>query len=235
MTGPRVVSPLFTGKRVEVWFDPTRDPAKNVAREEELFRMAEGRGISQLARLWANDECLVKGRSKSPKHGWFREQLAEEMGIPVVERLSGGGVVYHDGGNLNWSFYLRGSGVIVSPRTLFEGAAAYVLGALRKMGARAEFSAPNRIDVDGKKVSGLAARTSPKGILVHGTLLVSSDLAKLNSLCIPPPGCPPVSNLTEWVPGADHQSVARSLVEFLVESGFEVTTRGAPFAPAKDD
>lgn len=234
MTASKIV-PFLPGKKVGVWFDLTRDPLGNIAREDELFRMAEAGLLSQLVRLWVNSECLVRGRIKSPRHGWFRERVAEEMGVPVIERSSGGGVVYHDEGNLNWSFYLTGSGRIVPPKVLFEGAAAYMLGALGKLGVRAEFAAPNRIDVFGRKVSGMAARTSPKGILVHGTLLVSSDLAKLNRVCIPPPGCPPVSNLSEWVPEVDHQAVARCLEGFLVESGLEVSpSRSAQYVPSQN-
>lgn len=220
---PGASPPILRKKDVEFWVDDTRDPATNIAREEELFRLAEEGRISQLVRLWVNTECLVRGRARNPRHGWYREELADEMGVSVIERSSGGGVVFHDSGNLNWSFYVAGSGAISSPRAIFEGGSAYVLGALGRLGLRGEFAPPNRIDVVGRKVSGMAARVSPKGTLVHGTLLVSADLAKLNRLCVPPPGCPPVSNLMDWVPGVDIQTVVKAFEDFLSESGLGVS------------
>lgn len=220
---PKASPPILRKKDVGFWVDDVRDPAMNIAREEELFRLAEEGRISQLVRLWVNSECLVRGRARSPRHGWYREGLAEEMGVSVIERSSGGGVVFHDAGNLNWSFYVAGSGAISSPRAIFEGGSTYVVGALAKLGLKAEFAPPNRIDVAGRKVSGMAARVSAKGTLVHGTLLVSADLVKLDRLCVPPPGCPPVSNLADFAPGVDVQVVAKAFEEFLSESGLDVS------------
>ena len=183
---------------VLVYFDRNRDPSLNLAREDALFQSVERRETPELVRFWVNSECLVRGRAKTAGYGWYRETLAEEMNIKVVERATGGGVVYHDGGNLNWSFFLHNSGALLSPTKMFEHASGYMVRALASLGVRAEFASPNRIDVRGRKVSGMAARATPRTRLVHGTLLLDSDLERLNLLCIPPYGFPPVANIGEW-------------------------------------
>ena len=146
------------------------------------------------------------------------------MGVRVIERATGGGVVYHDEGNLNWSFFLSYSGRLLSPTKMFEQTSEHIVRALANLDVHAEFSPPNRIDVQGRKVSGMAARSTPRAHLVHGTLLLRADLEKLNRLCIPPPGCPPVANLGEWIPEIHPLRVVRAVVEELKNAGYEVQT-----------
>jgi len=205
-----------------VYLDATRDPVKNLAREEEIFRRVEQRELPELVRLWSNSECLVRGRAQSSSYGWYNEKLAKEMGILVVERPTGGGVVYHDGGNLNWSFFSQNSGTFPSPRSMFERTSDFVVKSLGRLGVAASFSPPNRIDVSGRKVSGMAARSSARALLVHGTLLLDSNLERLNALCIPPVGCPPVANVGEWVEGVDATKVLDALVGVLRDSGYTI-------------
>ena len=140
----------------------------------------------------------------------------------MIERTTGGGVVYHDDGNLNWSFFMSTSGPIQAPTASFDRGSKFITGALSRLGIRAKFSPPNRIDVSGRKVSGMAARSTVRTLLVHGTLLLNSDLKLLNKLCIPPAGCPPVSNISEWKPRIDAASVVEAVVGVLEEAGFKV-------------
>jgi lipoate---protein ligase len=204
-----------------VYFDQTRDPIINLKREAELFEEVEG-GTPEVARFWVNSPCLIRGEAKNSRYGWYNEDLAREMGMPVLTRSTGGGVVYHDGGNLNWSLFLRKSDAVLSPQLLFQQASRYVVEALHGFRLKAHFSPPNRIDVSDRKVSGLAARTTRRTQLVHGTLLLDTDLEKLNRLCIPPSGCPPVANLSEWVKGIDAPTFVSTMVGVLKESGFDV-------------
>lgn len=213
--------PWMARKVVDIYFDSSVEPAQNLVREDELFRSVEKGDGPEIVGFWVDAPCLVKGKAKSAKYGWYRESLAEQMGITVLERVTGGGVVYHDEGNLNWSFMTRSSGLL-SPTKMYGWASDYMVKALASLGVRARFSPPNRIDVDGHKVSGLAARSTPRAFLVHGTLLLNSDLEKLNSLCIPPPGCPPVANLNRWVPRIKAQQVVDAVIEVLRDSGLEV-------------
>ena len=209
-------------REILVYFDATRDPAKNLSREEEIFEMVEGGRLPELVRFWVNAECLVRGKAKSEKYGWYDEGLARAMGINIIERGTGGGVVYHDEGNLNWSFFLRTSEAFLSPTAAFDGVSKYIVKALGTLGVRAQFSPPNRIDVSNRKVSGMAAKSTVRTLLVHGTLLLDSDLEKLNLLCIPPPGCPPVANIGDWVKGVDTTTIVRALARVLHDSGFSV-------------
>ena len=214
------------GRTLKVYVDRGRDPVENLKREEDLFHRVESGELPELLRFWTDSECLVRGRARSAQYGWYHEALAGEMGVRVIERATGGGVVYHDEGNLNWSFFLRSSGPLLSPTKMFEQTSVHVVKALASLGVDAEFSPPNRIDVQGRKVSGLAARSTPGAYLVHGTLLLRSDLDRLNRLCIPPPGCPPVANLDEWVPEIQPLQVVRAVVEVLKGSGFDVEMDG---------
>jgi lipoate-protein ligase A len=209
-------------RELRLSFDRTTDPFQNLVREEELFRRADAGDLPELVRFWVNSECLVAGGSRSRKYGWYDEGLARKLGVPVVTRDTGGGVVYHDRGNLNWSFFLRNSGPPLSPTMMFQGPSNYMVKALATLGVDALFAPPNRIDVGGYKVSGMAARSTPRAYMVHGTLLLHTDLSKLNRLCIPPDGCPPVANLSEWVKGIEPSDVIEALVEALRNHGISV-------------
>ncbi len=212
----------MSSREVVVFFDKGTDPTENLAREERIFDRVDGGSLPELVRFWVNSECLVRGRAKSAKYGWYNEELAQQMKVPVIERETGGGVVYHDEGNLNWSFFLKTSGAFMSPTAAFDLGSKYVIRALESLGVKARFSPPNRIDVLSRKVSGMAARSTVRTLLVHGTLLLHSDLQKLNLLCIPPAGCPPVSNISEWRRDIDTAGVVRAVVEVLEDSGFQV-------------
>ncbi|MDG6951014.1 MAG: hypothetical protein JRN12_04110 [Nitrososphaerota archaeon] len=215
---------LFSGKRVQLVHDSVTDPSLNMTREDGLFRLVESSANIEAVRFWTNSECLVRGKVRTARYGWYHEEVAEALGVTVVQRETGGGVVYHDPGNLNWSIFARSAGGFQSPTKLFSQASRYMVEALGRLGVRAEFSPPNRIDVEGCKVSGLAAKSTAKAVLVHGTLLLASDLEKLNRLCIPPDGCPPVANLSRWVEGIHAPAVVASFGEALKASGLVVLT-----------
>jgi len=218
----------LAARELLVQFDKTRNPAVNLRREQELFEKVDAGSLPEIVRFWVNSECLVRGEARSPRYGWYREELASKMNVPVITRATGGGVVYHDEGNLNWSFFLRTSGSFLSPTAAFDQASQYVIGALRRLGVQAGFSPPNRIDVSGHKVSGMAARSTVRTLLVHGTLLIDSDLDRLNQLCIPPTGCPPVANLKEWAKGIDAEAVVHAVIATLEASGFQIRASWGP-------
>lgn len=175
------------------------DPCVNLWLEDKILEyVAENTEITTIVRFWRNTECLVAGPRRSSHYGWYREEAAERMGVKIFTRSTAGGVVFHDLGNLNWSFYVKtGKTSFVSPISFFKSAAYLVCSVLRRFDVNANFTPPNRIDVDGYKVSGMAAHLTYNAALIHGTLLFNTNLKKLNELCIPPSGCPPVTNLCE--------------------------------------
>ncbi len=198
----------------EILLTDRTNPDANLALEWQLLREVDAGARPETLRLWVNDECLVRGPHRSRLTGWYREQRARELEIPVYTRLTAGGCVYQDRGNLNWSFYLRRAGGFVAYSKLFRECAAWVIEALRRLGIDASFGAPNRIDVVGRKVSGLAARALRQATLVHGTLLIATNLERLEALCIPPPGCPPVGRICDF----DSRLTLATVVESIVSS-----------------
>jgi lipoate-protein ligase A len=209
-------------RKLLVFVERGTEPVTNVAAEDRIFGQVDRREMPEVLKFWKNTECLIRGRARNRNYGWYNEELAAKLRVPVVERSTGGGVVYNDLGNLNWSFFLQASGVSVSPVALFERSSAYVVKALRQGGFDARFSPPNRIDVSGRKVSGMAARSTRNAHLVHGTLLIDTNLERLNSLCVAPSGCPPVSNLREWLPGVDEEVLEQAITAQLAESDYDV-------------
>ncbi len=209
--------------KILVRIDGIGDPAENLVREDDIFQRVERGELPDVVRFWVNSECLVRGRAKTARYGWYDEQKAKEMRIRVVERATGGGVVYHDTGNLNWSFFFRNSGALPSPTAMFDRASKYMVQALGRLGVGARFSPPNRIDAADRKISGMAAKSSSRALMVHGTLLLNCDLERLNALCVPPPGCPPVVNVSELVNGIEEAEVVEAVVGVLRDSGYQVS------------
>ena len=102
--------------------------------------------------------------------------FVEEGGIPVLRRISGGGAVYHDLGNLNYSFIRKYDRVHFNNYTSFTGTMA---SALRELGVPAALNARNDILVDGRKASGSAQAVRRDRMASHGTLLFRSDLGEV--------------------------------------------------------
>jgi lipoate-protein ligase A len=103
----------------------------------------------------------------------INHRFVMEKGIRVVRRISGGGAVYHDYGNLNYSFIRQ-----YEHNTLvnIKGIIRPVAAALNRLGVPATVNDRNDIIADGKKISGNAQFSDTKGIIIHGTLLFDSEL-----------------------------------------------------------
>jgi len=207
---------------LDVLISESTDPAVNLALEDDILREVEGGARPDTLRLWVNEECIVRAPRRTRGSGWHDDDVARRLGIPVHFRTTSGGTVYQDHGNLNWSFYLRRAVGYVGARKLFPLCAGVIAEALGELGIEAHFGAPNRIDVEGRKISGMAARASLGAVLVHGTLLVSTDIARLNAVCIPPPGCPPVVRLNDLAPGVTIAAVVRSIARCAADRGGSV-------------
>ena len=149
------------------------DPSFNLALEEYVVRnIAKDEDILL---FYINEPAIIIGR-----HQNTIEEIAvdyvEQHGIHVVRRISGGGAVYHDLGNLNFSFTVpKTRGAFID----FQKFTAPVVEVLRNMGVPAELSGRNDIVVEGKKISGNAQYISSTHIMSHGTLLYASDLDEI--------------------------------------------------------
>ncbi|MFC2081342.1 lipoate--protein ligase, partial [Bacteroidota bacterium] len=147
------------------------NPRFNIASEEYLLKTTK----KDYAFFYINQPSIIIGKHQN---AWAEINLSwtRQNNIPVVRRLSGGGTVWHDPGNLNFSFILNGEeGKLVN----FREYASPVLNFLQELGVPAEFGKRNEMLVDGLKISGNAEHIHRKRVLHHGTLLFSSNLSKL--------------------------------------------------------
>lgn len=145
----------------------TTDPYCNLAVEEYLFSHTD----EDVFMLWRNARTVVIGKNQNV-YAEVDLKFAEDEGIKVARRITGGGAVYHDLGNINYSY-------ITSTDNLssldFETPSRAIISALSDMGIAAELGGRNDILANGKKISGNAQYTSGGRILHHGTLLFDTD------------------------------------------------------------
>ena len=160
----------------------SHDPYFNQAFEEYVF---EHLSLEEdILLLWINDPCLVCGRYQN----LFQEvnlPEAERRGVPVIRRNTGGGTVYHDGGNLNYTM-IRARAAD-SPLD-YDAFLTPVIEALNRMGIPAHKRHVCDIAIDGLKISGSAQSVKSDRVLHHGTLLFNADLTNLRELLCPMPG-----------------------------------------------
>lgn len=148
-------------------------PYFNLALEEYVFdRIAPG---EELFFLWRNDSSVIIGKNQNAFEQ-INLKVVEEAGIPVIRRISGGGAVYHDLGNVNFTFVLNRTS---DRNTDYGRFAAVIVSALGRLGVGAVLNNRSDILVDGKKVSGNARHYGRDRILYHGTLLYDTDLERL--------------------------------------------------------
>jgi len=146
------------------------DVYRNLAIEEVL--LDQKREYGPVLFLWQSDCAVVIGKNQNP---WqeCRLDLMECERVPLARRISGGGTVYHDGGNLNYC--------VIIDRTQYREDPVYeiVFRTLGKFGIRAEKLGKNSLCVDGRKFSGNAFCFRKNRVLHHGTLLVETDLERM--------------------------------------------------------
>lgn len=146
------------------------DPAVNLALEEYVLRNAPV--DKDLLLLYINEPAVIIGRHQNAFEEINRAYV-EQHGIHVVRRLSGGGTVFHDLGNLNYSFITE---ALPENFRNFKKFTAPVVQALAELGVPAELNARNDLLIDGRKISGTAQYITKVRMVSHGTLLFNSDL-----------------------------------------------------------
>lgn len=147
------------------------DPRYNLALEQYVFDSLPPE--HEYFMLWRNDNAIIVGKHQNTA-GEVNAAYVREKGIRVVRRLSGGGAVYHDLGNVNFTF-------IVTSKNLgafdFASFCRPVVRALAELGVTAEINGRNDMTIDGKKFSGNAQYCKRGRVMHHGTILYDSDLS----------------------------------------------------------
>lgn len=152
------------------------DPWYNLALEEYLLKQ---KSINDdIICLWQNANSIIIGRHQNAVTQ-INQGAANKYKVKIARRMTGGGTVYHDLGNLNFTYitnYTKDSEVD------FKIFAIPVIDALRRFGVNAQLSGRNDITVDGKKISGTAQAGIGNRILFHGTLMYDVDMCILEEI-----------------------------------------------------
>jgi len=207
------------------WIDlRTTDPTYNLAAEQYVFD--ELPRDSSYFMLWQNDNAVIIGKYQNT-YAEIDSDYVSAHGIKVVRRLSGGGAVYHDMGNLNFTFITdAGDSEQLNMRLFCEP----IVRTLAVLGIRAEINGRNDMTVEGKKFSGNSQYMRGGRIMHHGTLMVSSDLSvlmnalRVDSSKLESKGMKSVrsrvTNLSEHTEnGIDLDDFRRLLIENIAEVG----------------
>ncbi|KMY49038.1 lipoate--protein ligase [Peribacillus loiseleuriae] len=146
------------------------DPQMNLAIEEYILKNLD---INETYLLfYINGPSIIIGKNQNTIEE-INTEYVEKNGIKVVRRLSGGGAVYHDLGNLNFSFITKDDGQSFHD---FKKFTEPVVKALSKLGIHAEISGRNDILAEGRKISGIAQFSTRGRMFTHGTLLFNSEM-----------------------------------------------------------
>lgn len=198
----------------KIYLSTSHDPRINLAAEEIMTRSAKPGEVTMF--LWQNQNTVVIGRNQNP----YKEcdlPAIERDNVTLIRRLSGGGAVFHDLGNLNFSFCAHDKDYSLDQnlKVILEG--------LRNYGLPAYFSGRNDILLDEKKFSGNAFSRIGSNNCHHGTIMVDVDMTKLaNYLNVPPLKMEAkgirsvksrVTNLIDYAPELTIEKLINSLIE----------------------
>lgn len=152
--------------------DERTNPYFNLAAEEYLLKNFE----DEYFLLWRNEPSIIVGKHQNSLAEINLDYVLENQ-IKVARRISGGGAVFHDLGNLNFTFITNGDdGNLID----FKRFTRPIIEVLQSMGVNAEFGGRNDLLIDGKKFSGNASHVYKNRVLHHGTILYSSLMGDLS-------------------------------------------------------
>jgi len=199
------------------------NPWFNLATEDWIFQAL---GAEQEAPdthtlfLWRNSETVVIGRSQNPWVECKTDKMAADD-VFLARRQSGGGAVFHDLGNTNFTF--------LSPKHAYDQTANFtiIINALKKLGIDATLSGRNDMQVGDRKISGSAFKHAADRSFHHGTLLVNANMQKLGDYLNPHPlklkakGIKSVrarvANLVEFNDAINHETLSDAIIEAFCE------------------
>lgn len=149
------------------------DATLNLALEEYILR--KFKSDTDYLLFYINSPSIIIGRNQNTLEE-INQKYCKEHHIQIVRRVSGGGAVYHDFGNLNFSFITNHDSKSLSN---FEKFTTPVVKVLKQMGLDASLRGRNDLEIDGKKISGTAQFSNSKRMISHGTLLFNADLSEV--------------------------------------------------------
>jgi len=196
------------------------DPYFCLAAEEYLLKNFQ----EDIFMLWQSENAVVVGKHQNLL-GEINYPFVRENNIALCRRISGGGTVFHDSGNVNFSFIKN----VKSPAEIsFKQFTAPVVDALAKLGVAATTSGRNDLLIDGLKISGNAEHVYKNRVLHHGTLLFNSDLKNLGQAIKVVPGKyeskavqsnrSPVANISQFL---KNPMTTGEFVQFLLDVQIE--------------
>ena len=153
-------------------YNNNTNPYFNLAMEEYLLKNS----TEDLFILWRNKPSVIVGKNQNTLSE-INLEYVKENSIPVVRRQSGGGAVFHDLGNINFTFITNNNNSFSD----FKKFTQPIIDLLKTMGLDATFSGRNDLLIDGKKFSGNAQYNYRNKVMHHGTLLFSSQITDLSN------------------------------------------------------
>lgn len=166
-----MVEEYILHNKFKVYLSESFDPKFNLSIEEWLMDCSEPDEV--ILFLWQNENTIVIGRNQNPYKECDVKKLKEDD-VCLIRRLSGGGAVYHDLGNLNFTFIASDNNYDV------ENNLKVIIDAIDKFGIKSAFNGRNDLLVNDRKFSGNAFISDKGKSCHHGTLLVDVDLDKLS-------------------------------------------------------